>query len=315
MFGNSLGWKISIFIFVLNAGAALWLYGEMEITEPTNLSMDEKNLAVLTPPAPSETVVEHDQPGDAGEKYVEAIAAYEADSDACDQYADKPDGPPPGPMQSVIDATNLSSMNLFGKNPSAIVNYQSDHAPLEDLSKLGAEMETAGLRLARDGKPSEAKRLFLAVYSLGENLLGERLNYDEYSHGIGLMDGAATALADLEPGDSQHANMLRNQSKEMVSFDQTSVRPIYDVLASADAQRIGVNAGDVIRFARLAKERMFRVEAILKLGRYRFDSVRGADQLAAPGILGKLAEDPDPVIQAAARAGLGLTIEEYRMIH
>jgi hypothetical protein len=84
---------------------------------------------------------------------------------------------------------------------------------------------------------------------------------------------------------------------------------------SADAPRIAANAGDVIRFAKMAKERMFRVEAILKLGRYRFDSARGADQLAAPRILGELEKDPDPVIETAAEAALGLTIEQYRMIH
>ena len=40
MFGNTIGWRIAILIFVLNAGAALWLHGEMEITEPTSLSTD-----------------------------------------------------------------------------------------------------------------------------------------------------------------------------------------------------------------------------------------------------------------------------------
>jgi hypothetical protein len=60
---------------------------------------------------------------------------------------------------------------------------------------------------------------------------------------------------------------------------------------------------------------MFRVEAILKLGRYRFNSARAADQLAAPRILKTLEADPDPAIQTAARAAQGLTVEQYRMIH
>lgn len=150
---------------------------------------------------------------------------------------------------------------------------------------------------------------------MGENLVDERLTYDEYSHGIGLMDGAAKALGDLEPAGSERAKVLADQNDAMVTFDQQSVRPVYEVLSAADPQRIAVNAGDVIRFARLAKERMFRVEAILKLGRYRFDAARGADQLAAPRILGKLEGDEDPVIRAAAGAGVGLTIEGYRMIH
>jgi hypothetical protein len=60
---------------------------------------------------------------------------------------------------------------------------------------------------------------------------------------------------------------------------------------------------------------MFRVEAILKIGRYRFDAARKGDQLAAPRVLRRLADDPDPVIQAAANAALALTLEQYRTIH
>ena len=152
------------------------------------------------------------------------MAAYDQNEDVCDNYADKPDGPLPAPMQLVIDGTNLLSMNLFSKNPTQIIDYQSDHAALDNLAKIGTDMETAAMRLGRDGKADDAKKLLLAVYSLGENLLRERLTYDEYSRGMGLMDGAATALADLEPAGSRRAQTLRDQNSAMIGFDQT-VRP------------------------------------------------------------------------------------------
>jgi hypothetical protein len=315
MFGNTVGWRISILVFVLNVGAALWLHGQMELTEPTSLSLDQKNLAELSIPQPSEKIVAHDQGGNAGEKYEAAIAAYNQDEDACDAYGDKPEGALPAPMQLIVDATNMLTMDLFIKNPAAIVDYNSDHAGLDTLAKIGQDMESAALRLQRQGKPDDAKKLLLAVYSLGEGLLRERLTYDEYTRGMGLMNGAATALADMEPPGSHGAEELNNQASAMVGFDQTNVRPVYEILSAADPQRVAANAGDVVRFARMANERMFRIEAILKLGRYRYNSGRAADQLAAPRLLKSLEADPDPSIQTAARAAQALTIEQYRMIH
>ena len=69
----------------------------------------------------------------------------------------------------------------------------------------------------------------------------------------------------------------------MVTFDQQNAPSRFmRLLASADPVKIAANAGDIFRFAAKSQERMFRVEAILKLGRYRFDAARSADQIAAP---------------------------------
>jgi hypothetical protein len=218
-------------------------------------------------------------------------------------------------MRLLLDATHFSSMNLFAKNPGLIVDYESDHPPLDNLVKLGGEMESAALLLNRSGKTEEARKFLQAAYALGQNLYRERLDYDEFSRGMGLMNGATTALAEMEPAGSPDRNLLQDQQAAMVKFDGKNVLPIYEVLASADPERIAANAGDVFRFAAKAGERMFRVEAILKLGRYRFDSARQADQIAVPRFLRRLSDDPDPVIRVAASAATNLTIEQYRMIH
>ena len=121
------------------------MHAQMQITDPTNLSLDPKNLVELSLPLGAEGIVAQDQPGDAGEEYSAASAAYQDDPDACDEYAQKPEGPPPGAMQLVIDATHLSQMNLFGKDPGKVIDYQSDHLELDGLGKIGQEMESAAL--------------------------------------------------------------------------------------------------------------------------------------------------------------------------
>ena len=323
MWGNALGWRISAVMFVLAMGLGLWLREDMQITDPTSLSLDEKNLAELSPPMPAEAIVAQDQPGDAGEKYAAASAAYQEDSDGCDQYSQKPEGPPPPAMQLVLDATHFSQMDLFEKNPGEVIDYQSDHPALDSLAKVGQEMESAALLLERAGKHGPARDFLLGAYALGVNLFRERVDYDEFSRGMGLMDGAMTALAEMLPANSaanSPANSLgvqglTEQQTALEAFNSQSAQPIYEVLVSADPAKIAANAGDVFRFAMKSRERMFRVEAILKLGRYRFDAAKPADQLAAPRFLRALAGDADPAVRAAAQAAAGLTIEQYRMIH
>ena len=315
MWGNVLGWKISAVMFLLAVALGAWLHVQMQTTDPTELSLNPSNLAELSPPMPARPIVDRNIPGNAGEKYSAAISLFDDNADACEEFAQKPEGPVPQPMQLLLDATHLSSMNLFASNPSLIVDYQSEHPPLDNLAKLGQEMESAALLLNRSGKGDNARKFLQAAYALGENLYRERLDYEEFSRGMGLMNGATTVLAEMEPAGSTDQKLLQDQQAAMVGFDKNNVLPIYEVLASADQQRVAANAGDVFRFAAKAEERMFRVEAILKLGRYRFDAARAADQIAAPRFLRHLSNDPDPVVRAAASAAGNLTLEQYRMIH
>jgi hypothetical protein len=315
MWGNTLGWRISSVLFIIAISVAFWLRAQMQITAPTSLSLNDKNLAELSPPLGPETIVAQDQPGDAAGNYSSAAQMYQDDPDASDEYAQKPEGALPAPLQLVLDATRLSTMNLFAKTPTGEVDYQSDHPQLDNLSKLGQNLEAAALRLNRAGKNDQARSFLLAAYALGKNLFQERVDYDEYSHGLGLMNGALTGLSDLEPENSPKSKALQDQASAMVDFDHQDVQPLYEVLASIDPAKVAANAGDVFRFAARARERMFRVEAILKLGRYRFDAARAADQLAAPRFLRSFGNDPDPVIRTAAQAAANLTLEQYRMIH
>lgn len=315
MWGNVLGWKISATMLVLAGAIGWWLHAQMQITAPTSLSLNPANLAPLAPPLPEHILVDQSQSGDAGVFYRDAIKRFDDTSDDCEQFAQNPQGSPPKPMQDVLDAAHCSTMHLFDADAGAIVDYQTDHPPLDNLAKIGSEMESAGLLLSRRGKSADATAFLAAAYALGRNLFLERIDYDEYSRGLGLMDGAMTAQAEMDGADTPGGRYLSDRQADLLKYDQDHVQPIFQVLSSADQQTIAANAGDVFRFATMARERMIRVEAILKLGRYRFDAARQADQLSAPHVLRRLANDPDPVIQTAARAALGLSIEQYRMIH
>jgi hypothetical protein len=75
--------------------------------------------------------------------------------------------------------------------------------------------------------------------------------------------------------------------------------------------------GDVFYLAQHAQERMWRVEAILALGRMKYfvgEGGRRGDQRGATRHLKQHALDKDPVIRAAAKAALELTREQMRTL-
>ena len=315
MWGNRLGWGIAAAMVVVAVGGWLLVENQLRLTEPTSFSSSE-NLAALSPPLPPNPVVQFNEPGDAGQLYRQASAAYPDSADACEDFAKHPaDAAPPQAIQLVLDATHQSGLAVFANDPGQLINYTEHNPTLEALNDLGHTIDAAGLMLFKQKKPEDAQRFYRGVYALGLRLYDERLDYDEYLVGMGLMNEATAGLAECESADSPARDELTKQESAVAAFDQEHVQPIYQVLVSGDPAAIAANAGDIFVFATSARERMFRVESILKLGRYRFDAARNADQMAVPRYSRKLANDPDPAVRAAATAARDLTLEQYRMIH
>jgi len=315
MWGNRLGWGISAAMVLIAVGAWLLVENQLRVTAPTSFSQNAQNLAVLTPPLPANPIVDFNEPPDAGQLYRQAAIAFADNSEICEQFEGNPQGAPPPPIQLVLDATNKRGVVIFGDVPGVLINYAGATPGLDVFNDLGHLIDGAGLMLFKEKRIDDAQRFYRAVYSLGLRLYDERLDYEEYSRGMGLMNEATIGLAECEPRDSPLRADLQRQEEAVAAYDENHVKPIYQVLVSGDQQSIATYAGDIFVFAAQSRERMFRVEAILKLGRYRFDAARNADQVAVPRYLRKLLEDPDPAIRTAASAARDLTLEQYRMIH
>jgi hypothetical protein len=313
MWGNSLGWGISGVITLLVVAIGTWLQSALGISPPTDFSQNPANLAPLS--LPVGLSIPATQPGDGGDLYLKAAGEYIEQQGAINTFIQDPSGDPPESIQLVLAAVGKSSATLFIRDPSQIVNYDAAHPHLDNLQELGNAVAQAGeaLRLAK--KPDDARRYFIASYVLGTTMVRERLVFDEYTKGVGLMDESLAGLGECEPAGSARIAEYDNLSHALVDFDTKNVRPIYGTISSANADVIETAAGDIFVFATQSQERMFRVEAILKLGRYRFDAFRAGDQHGATRYLQVMTGDPDPVIQTAARAGANLTIEQYRTIH
>jgi hypothetical protein len=258
-------------------------------------------------------VVELNVPGDAAKDFLAAVDAYDARPEACESYAADPTGDVPRAFQLVLGASGKIATNFFIQNPSQLIDYQTDHPALQSLEDIAHLMDHTGLLFHQHNQNDKATEYFQAVYTLGENLYAERLTFDEYTTGLGLMDEAIAGLS--ECAQDLRKSDLDKLETAMRDYDTNHVQPIQQALLSADSDETALHAGDIMRFAQESGERMFRIEAILACGRMRYSAVRKADQLAAPKVILRQLSDPDLAVQAAAAAARDLTIEQYRMIH
>jgi len=317
MWGNLHGWLISA---VLGGSILLftaWLTEKNRMQSAHLFARDPANLAklVLTM-EPDEAWPIFTDAGDAGPLYRQAIEGWSDTAErTCAEFVKSPGDAPPLPLQPLVDARHLRGMDLFEAEPGSLVNYESDHARLENLFAAAEWAYKCGLSLHLHGQNDRGLVLLEAAFAVGRQLYRERLVFDEYQKGSQLMADAATSAVQTFPAESEDGRRLTAFVSGLQAYQRQHVYPIWQVIGSVDAAVIGNSAGDILAMAEHSGERMWRVEATLKLGRLRFDAGTVGDQLGARRALKRLSEDHDPLVAAAAKAATELTIERYRMIH
>jgi hypothetical protein len=313
MFGNLQGWLISAVLAVLVLLPVSWLVRISQMSPPSGIGRDPANLMALSLPVdPDEAVPIFTSDDDARTLYTQVISAWSDDAErAAQRYEREGQGPLPPPLQWLVDARHCRRMTLFAADLPAVVNYDSDHPKLEAIFSAGRWTYRAGVALISRHDEPAATECLQAAFALGRRLFEERIVFDECQKGMALMANSAAALA----SDSPQWDKLARFRRGLDFCTNQRLIPIWQVISSINQDVIARTAGDVAVFAERSQERMWRVEAALKLGRYRFDAGTAGDQLGAARVLRRLLADPDPAVAAAARAGLNLDIQTYRMIH
>jgi hypothetical protein len=329
MWGNRLGWTISAVILLAYIAGFGWLVRGMNTASAATAFVNEAPATspLALPVSPVSALPSMTDPADAATLLRQAIDHYRRNQQAYDRFLTSPPGSaaglPPSDVRGVdllVQATPMSTSTLFAQQPESIVGY-GPRADLEALSKLGdAAVRLGLLRQNGDaGQKQQAVKYYEAAFSLGAKLVSERVTYAELMQGLRLMGDSAVHLAKLAraAGDTKRAQAFANFNAGRQSFYRASVEPMARVLNSIDSRVIQDHAGDVIYLAQKAPERVWRVEAILAMGRMRFfvgENGRAGDQRVADRVLKMLVQDSDPVIRTAAQAASALTIEEYRTL-
>lgn len=317
MFGNRIGWGISAAMVVAFCGV-LWIFVQVgRLTPPTAFARDlVLNQPIELPVSPA-TVFLADQPGSAGSIYRRVIDEYHANTDRYERIAreSKPNLHEHLPaVEALIEAAPLRNMDLFERSPEKALAYTTrDTADLQALVKVGELANRLALFHAVNGNKERARELFQAVFALGTKLFQERVSYAEMAAGMGLMAASAEGLrkhvadeaekqrlAEFLDGYRRYSPALQEVQKKINTIDSTvSYR----------------HAGDVFYIIQTPGiDRMWRAEALMKAGRYRFDAGRAADQRGALRIIQPFLEDPDPVLRHAATQATNLTLADYRRL-
>ncbi len=327
MWGNSLGWSLSMLVVALAAGWMYLISSGTNATPATTFSRDPRHFMALTlpEPPPAAKLPPPTDDRDAGELYRQAIKRFEADRITYEDFAARGTLAPSAAakldaIDLLVQATPCAKMNLFAAHPQQIVNYDHDKPPLEALRMLGKVcVDRLGLLKQRAGDNDGASKLFHAGFALGEKLARERITAEELRIGLELMSKSAAAMAGAagRAGENDRAASLKEFTSELAAFTREQVDPIARVTHTIDPRIVGEQTGDVFELARRSQERMWRVEAILQLGRVRYLAGQGGtsgNQRAATAFTTKVAaEDPDPVVRCAASAARDLTAGQHRM--
>lgn len=321
IFGNALGWAISTALVVAALGLVSAIAAVGQPTPPTDFSRRPEFSQTLALPIAPQTFLRSADDQDGRVVYRQALLIYREHPDIYLIFAKTGRAadlarvePALGPLR---DGAGLRTPRLFVDDPAAVAAYHPEVA-LEQYSTLGRCAINAGVVAGERGDYVAAAADCRAAFALGAALYDERLSFAELSAGLDLLARSAIPWAGAlqKQGDTAGAAALRQFDESRIDYVVNHVLPLQNVIGAIDQNLIAKNAGDIALLAQKPlPERMWRVEAILKLGRYRFDAARAADQRAVPKILKEIAAgNRDPAIQAAAKAALGLTLDSYRMI-
>lgn len=321
-------WGIGLALMLGIVVAAYVIRGGGNPTPATAFGQDLANFGAIELPFGPAAVIDGwpQRAGDGSHLYRLIAETYSANTLTRREYDDflrdsgrAPARPGELPLLvQLVEAGRHSSATLLAEEPAALINYGRSLPQLDGLYAVAqCALKQAGLVAARGhpGDAAEARRLYEAALVLGLRLCEERIVHRELEYGYRLASqamGGLTALAKQQQ-EAERAGKLSDQRQQFVDFVNTRIEPVWEKLSAINlVERAGDKAdmhfGDVLAIAQSENaDAMWRVEAILRLGKSRHDASRASDREAAEGALRKFASGAsDARISLAAEQALKL---------
>ena len=322
MWGNRLGWILATCLLMLEILFVVMVSRQDWVSAPTSFSQQTEYLSPLEFPfSPTVVVPSMTRSEDTGATYREAINDVLASRDEYDAYNEKGKDSDKPRLRAIFllhQAASSTRANIFLSQPEQVINYNGEKPELDALISAGRAALRAGL-LRQKTDPADAQEHLEAAFSLGWKMYQERLSDAELRAGFDLFGQAALALEKLAEngGDSSRAQQLKDFNAARVQFYKNRIEPVRRIIISIDPNIIAGSIGDYFYFAKNATERVWKIEAVLAIGRLQYyvgENGRAANQSGARREIASLVDDPDPLVRCAAKAARDLTIEQYRQI-
>jgi hypothetical protein len=248
------------------------------------------------------------EPADAIDLYRQAIAEFTTNQSVYESYRPSIEPTEVQKIRKAVDllirASSMARPGVFADRPQELITYDTDRPALQSLKAVGNATTVLGLVYKAKEQPEKARQVLQAAFTLGLKLHEERLVYDEWRAGRNLM-AAARPLAELTGNDA--FEQLERQWRQLYDNHMEKV--------SAAIWTLQPHTGDMCALALGANEPMWRVEAILALGRCRYSGETMGDRNGARNLLAKLAMSQESRIRIAATAARDLPVEQWRKLH
>src|SRR3954469_10418429 len=172
MWGNTLGWSISVVIVACMLWGVHVINQAGRVSPPTSFGTDPAHLAPVALPLSPQTVMTFTDSTDSAPTYREAIAEYQSHRAGYDAFAEAgkfQDLPKLPALDSLVRAAPSSKARLFSAHPEQIVVCVKPRPALDALRALGKLCVRAGL-LTQKSDSAAATKYHEAAFSLGMKL-------------------------------------------------------------------------------------------------------------------------------------------------
>jgi len=313
--GNMTGWMYSVALAGLMALTIVYLDSARRVSGPTDFGIKLREQGLDLPTLDASLLPTQDQSDDGGKLYWQIATEYHANGNAgkCKAFEDDPTKPAPALIEDLVAAGRMRDCTIYTSRLDKLLNFDAQHDEMDNLKDLGANVNTAAFRLVKTHQVELGEKYAKAVIALGQDLIRERYSYEEFDLGLALTDSGLAVLADAKlPGVSDTAE----QCGEQMSRVGTDCRDIWKVLGGRGEVNYSKHTGDMLFAAAHAKDKVWRDEAILQLGRIRFaKGTRDADSNAAKYYADKLSLEHDQVIATAGKASANMTEDIFQGFH
>lgn len=321
-------WATGIILLGMVLIAAWLIRGRGRVTPITDFGRNITNYSTIAPPLDAATVVDGwpQQDADAshlyeliGETYGAGVLTRRAYDDFLRESVRRPATPGDLPLVAqLIEAGRHARATLFAAEAKALINYERELPELDGLYTVGqCAIKQAGLLAGRGhpGDVAEAQRLYESAFVLGMRLCQERIVHRELEYGYRLVGQALGGLVALarKQEQAERASRLSDQRAEFTIYINTHIQPVWEKLSAINiVDRPGdlsdLHFGDVLAIAQSDRaDPMWRIEAILRLGKGRHDASSSADRAAAQETLEDMVSIQDPRLKLAVEKALSLT--------
>jgi hypothetical protein len=187
------------------------------------------------------------------------------------------------------------------------IGAQPDYGPaLENITEWVLHRAAARYEVEN---PRPSRELVGAVWVFGQRLFEDNTRLYTRNTGLDMMESAGSLLFEMSvEGSSAEAEVLRAWSSALDGV-RRAWQPKLEVML-----RVDPHPGDLVNIAVNDADRMFRVEATLRLGIHRHGADRGNRRAMQRAIRAAMASD-DPMLAEAGRAADALTLEEKRRLY